>query len=136
LGKSPYGDAWRAAKPENYRSQTGRSLAAVNSAVEIIKAAGVSAVFVLSACPFRAPEIEETRAVLATYGLAVAPVAVTDRRAFARAVATGRAVTEFDPQGKAAEEIRTLWQWLKEQMPNGKNDRIGSIYAPQRASRT
>ena len=92
---------------------TAFDLAAANSAVEIVKAAGVSAVFVLSACPFRAPEIEETRAVLASYGLEVAPVAVTERRAFARAVATGRAVTEFDPQGKAAEEIRALWQWLE-----------------------
>jgi chromosome partitioning protein len=113
---------------------TAFDLAAASSAVEIVKAAGVSAVFVLSACPFRAPEIEETRVVLASYGLAVAPVAVTERRAFARAIATGRAVTEFDPQGKAAEEIRTLWQWLKERMANGKDHRIGSIHAAHRAS--
>ncbi len=106
---------------------TAFDLAAANSAFEIVKAAGVSAVFVLSACPFGL--------LLASCGLEVAPVAVTERRAFARAVATGRAVTEFDPQGKAAEEIRALWQWLKEQMANGKNDRISSIHAPQRASR-
>ena len=43
-------------------------------------------------------------------------LATRDRRAFARAVATGRAVTEFEDHGKAAEEIRALWKWLKEQM--------------------
>jgi len=91
-------------------------IAAVGSAVDIVKAAGVRAVFVLSACPFRSPEIAETRTVLAEYGLPIAPVEIIDRRAFARAVATGRAVTEFESDGKAATEIRALWAWLKEQM--------------------
>jgi len=46
--------------------------------------------------------------ILSDYGLRVAPVTITERRAFARAVATGRAVTEFEPDGKAAEKVRTL----------------------------
>jgi len=93
---------------------TAFDIAAAGSAVDIVQAAGVRAVFVLSACPFRSPEIAETRAVLAGYGLPVAPTEITDRRAFARAVASGRAVTEFESSGKAAEEIRALWLWLKE----------------------
>lgn len=95
---------------------TAFDIAAAGSAVDIVKAAGIRAVFVLSACPFRSPEIAEARAVLAEYGLPIAPVEIIDRRAFARAVATGRAVTEFESDGKAAGEIRILWNWLKEQM--------------------
>jgi chromosome partitioning protein len=95
---------------------TAFDIAAAGGAVDIVKAAGVRAVFVLSACPFRSPEIAETRTVLAEYGLPIAPVEIIDRRAFARAVATGRAVTEFESDGKAATEIRALWAWLKEQM--------------------
>ncbi len=95
---------------------TAFDIAAAGSAVDIVKAAGVEAVFVLSACPFRSPEIAETRAVLAEYGLPIVPIEIVDRRAFARAVATGRAVTEFESDGKAAGEIRALWNWLKEQM--------------------
>jgi chromosome partitioning protein len=91
-------------------------LAAVESAARIVKAAGTRAVMVLSACPIRAPEIAETRAALAGFGLPVAPAAIHDRRAYARAVATGAAVTEFDAGGKAAAEIRELWTWLWEQM--------------------
>lgn len=94
---------------------TAFDVAAVGSAVDIVRAASVRAVLVLSACPFRAPEIAETRRLLAEQGLPIAPIAITDRRAFARAIATGRAVTEFDPTGKAAEEVRDLWQWLMEQ---------------------
>lgn len=95
---------------------TAFDLAAAENMVAIVKAAGIRAAFVLSACPFRAPEIGETRGVLADYGLPVAPVEITDRRAFARAVASGRAVTEFESDGKAAGEIRDLWTWLVEQM--------------------
>jgi chromosome partitioning protein len=95
---------------------TAFDLAAAGSAVQIVRAAGVRAAFVLSACPFRAPEIVETRHVLETFGFPIAPTVITDRRAFARAVATGRAVTEFESEGKAAEEIRALWTWIKEQL--------------------
>ena len=95
---------------------TAFDLAAVSNAVEIVRAAKKNAVLVLSACPFRSPEIAETRQVLSEYGLPVCPYDVTDRRAFSRAVATGRAVTEFEEEGKAAAELRALWNWLKEQM--------------------
>lgn len=87
-------------------------LAAVPAAVEIIRAAKVKGAFVLSACPFRAPEIAETRAALEAYGLPIVPHEITDRRAFSRAVTSGSAVTEFEAEGKAAEEIRALWEWI------------------------
>jgi hypothetical protein len=60
----------------------------------------VKAAFELSARPFRAPEIAETRRALADYDMPVAPVEITDRRAFSRAIASGRAVTEFEADGE------------------------------------
>jgi chromosome partitioning protein len=93
-------------------------LAAVGNAVDIVRAAGVPAALVLNACPSRAPEIAEAREALARFGLPVAPLEISERRAFARAVATGRAVTEFDPHGKAAEEIRGLWAWIEAELLN------------------
>lgn len=95
---------------------TAFDIAAARSAVDIVKASGVSGVFVLSACPFRSPEIAEARIILADYNFPISPVEITDRRAFARAVSTGRAVTEFESDGKAAGEIRALWIWLKERI--------------------
>lgn len=95
---------------------TAFDIAAVANAVKIIKAANVKFVFVLSACPFRSPEIEETRELLKQYTAPIAPTAIIDRRSFARAIAGGKAVTEFEVDGKAALEIKTLWNWLKEQI--------------------
>jgi chromosome partitioning protein len=91
-------------------------LAALDNVVRIVRAAKAKAAFVISAAPFRAPEIGEARTVLARFEMPIAPVTITDRCAFARAVITGRAVTEFEPDGKAAEEVTALWQWIKETM--------------------
>lgn len=89
-------------------------LGAINSSFNIVNASGVKGAFVLSACPFRAPEIGETKDVLAAYAMAICPVEITDRRAFSRALSSGRAVTEFESDGRAAGEIRNLWNWIKE----------------------
>jgi chromosome partitioning protein len=94
---------------------TAFDLAAVAGTVAMVKALAVKAVLVLSACPSRSPEIAEARQVLAGYELPVYDGEITDRRAFARAVASGRAVTEFESDGKAAGEIRNLWKWIKGQ---------------------
>jgi chromosome partitioning protein len=87
-------------------------LAAVGVTTAMVQALGSKAVFVLSACPVRALEVEETREALKGYSLPVFTGQITDRRAFARALVDGRGVTEFEPNGKAAEEIRALWRWL------------------------
>lgn len=89
---------------------TAFDLAAVGASVNLVQAAGTLGLIVMSACPFRAPEIPEMRNLLKDYGLPIARTQITDRRAFARAVSTGQAVTEFETHGKAAEEIRALWR--------------------------
>jgi chromosome partitioning protein len=91
-------------------------LGAAGAALGITRAARRRAAFVLNACPARAPETAEARRALRDLGEDVAPIAVGDRRAFSRAVASGQAVTEFDADGKAAREVRALWKWIKEKL--------------------
>jgi chromosome partitioning protein len=99
---------------------TAFDITAIEPTVNLVRAAALRAVFVLSACPHRAPEIEETRDFLTRYGYPIFPGQITERRSFARAVASGRAVTEFETHGKAADEIRSLWTWLDKELLNGK----------------
>jgi chromosome partitioning protein len=91
---------------------TAFDLAAVAATVALARAAQTPTAFVLTACPARAPEVAEARTALATHGFPVAPVLIGERRTYARAIAGGYAVTEYEPQGKAAQEIATLWRWL------------------------
>jgi chromosome partitioning protein len=95
-------------------------LRAIRATVEIVRAAGARAVIVLNACPpargaAEASVTAEARQVLTTYQLTVAPVAIIQRAALSHALNDGRAVTEFEPDGKAAEELRNLWRWISEQ---------------------
>jgi chromosome partitioning protein len=95
-------------------------LRAIGATVEVVKAAGTRAAIVLNACP-PAPRagaeaaltMEARRSLEAAHGLPVVPAAITQRAALAHALIDGRAVTEFEPTGKAAAELRALWRYLE-----------------------
>jgi chromosome partitioning protein len=46
----------------------------------------------------------------------VAPVHIVMRNAYQDAQGAGLGVTEFEPEGKAAQEIRGLWTWIEKKM--------------------
>lgn len=90
--------------------------ATIEQSVRLVVAAGRPGWLVLNACPARAPEVAETRAAITGRELQRVPIEIGERRAYARAVATGRSVSEFDSGGAAAREMRDLWCYLSEQM--------------------
>lgn len=90
-------------------------IAAASRTVSIVNAAQKPAAFILSQCPSRALEIPEVRRALSRYSLPIIPVMIGFRASYARALASGRAVTEFEGEGKAAQEIRILYKWIKSQ---------------------
>jgi chromosome partitioning protein len=105
-------------------------LRAIKATVALVREASTSAVIVLNACsPGRgvaeASVTTEARQALAVYGLPVSPVAVTQRAAFSHALNDGRAVTELEPDGKAAAELRQLWRWIGEQASAAEVERAG-----------
>lgn len=64
-------------------------------------------VFVLSDCPPRAPEIEEAREALLKLGRPVfGPI--NNWRSMWRSLIAGQAVSEYEPDGKPAEEIQAV----------------------------
>lgn len=50
-------------------------------------------------------------------GLMVCPVYLEHRKPYASSLAKGLGVTEFEPKGKAAGEIRKLWAFLNDKNP-------------------
>jgi chromosome partitioning protein len=95
-------------------------LRAIRATVEIVQEAKAKAVIVLNACGAgrgiaEASVTTEARQQLAVYGVPVAPVAITQRAALAHALNDGRAVTEYEPDGKAADELKSLWRWISGQ---------------------
>ena len=54
---------------------------------------------------------EDARAAISERNV-VAPVTLGHRSAYANAWIDGRSVEEYDPKGKAADEIRALYTWM------------------------
>jgi chromosome partitioning protein len=66
---------------------------------------------VLNSCPIQGTRHKEARAALAPL-LPVAPVELHYYMAFADAQNDGRSVEEYEPNGKAAQEIGLLFDWM------------------------
>lgn len=99
-------------------------LAAIGDSVAIARQVGKPGAIVLNCCPppTRHGEtaiVQEARDALEVYEMPVAPVAVSQRAAFSHALIDGRAVTEFEKKGKAADEIRAFWKWVKKELDRG-----------------
>jgi chromosome partitioning protein len=84
---------------------------ATPATVETIKRLDKPAAFVLTQTPPRSYRIREAERGLSVLGM-VAPVHIVLRNAYQDAQGAGLGVTEFEPEGKAAEEIRALWKWI------------------------
>lgn len=74
------------------------------------------AAVVLNAAPPRAGELEQARALVERMNLPLAPVALSNLVAYARAIAAGQGVTEYEPGGKAAREVEELLGWITQHL--------------------
>jgi len=87
-------------------------LEAIETTLMLSKVADRPAYVVLNAVPPRSSIGKEAAEGLTARGARVAPHQLTHRAAFAHGVIDGRTAQEFEPQGKAAEEIEALYRWL------------------------
>lgn len=99
-------------------------LRAISATADIIGKAGLTGCIVLNQCPpprgFGEPTLTaEARSVAASLGLPVAPPVLSLRSAFSYALNDGQGVTEFEPTGKAAHEMRAFWSYIKKAYLNG-----------------
>ena len=83
-------------------------LDAIASTVEIVTSANAHSAVILNAAP-RGRLIDEARSALEGQGVSVLPVIIYQRAAYSHAVIDGRAVHEYEPEGKAAQEIARLY---------------------------
>lgn len=86
----------------------------LSATLDLVRMGQREAVVVLNAVPSRGPDTEEAREVISNYGATVAPIALGHRAAFQHAGINGLGVVEYEPGGKAAYEIRELFDWLRD----------------------
>jgi chromosome partitioning protein len=98
-------------------------LAAVRATGDLAEIARRPALCVLNAAPPRSPVTEEARASITRRSLPCSAVVVHQRAAFTHAVIDGRVAQEYEPNGKAAQEIVALFDDLcaRLNMPTGRH---------------
>lgn len=71
--------------------------------------------FVLNQTPPRGCRVSEAATALNSLGVLALPY-IGQRNDHQDALGAGLAVTEFAPEGKAADEMRALWRWISKQL--------------------
>jgi chromosome partitioning protein len=65
-------------------------------------------------------EVTQTREVIEAMGAKAAPVVLHRRKAHRDASASGQSVQELDASSKAANEVASLWAWVRAEMQGGE----------------
>jgi chromosome partitioning protein len=88
-------------------------LKAIGTSGDLAALAKKEAVVVLNAVPHQGKLAEEAGEAVRGYGLSTAPVRLTQRAAYVHSLTAGQAAMEFEPEGKAAQEIIELYKWTR-----------------------
>ena len=85
---------------------------AMTRTVDLIKAFSKRAAVVLTFCPPVGKELEEAQEAVSQLDIELCPVRIGNRIAFSRAQQSGQTAQEYESQGKAAEEIKQLYEYM------------------------
>jgi chromosome partitioning protein len=91
--------------------------------LDLVRYYSKPAAVVLTFCPHIGRELADTEDAIKHLGATLCPVRIGNRIAFSRAQQTGLAAQEYEPDGKAAEEIKHLYQYMCIHMKEAKHER-------------
>ncbi|MEB3311998.1 MAG: ParA family partition ATPase [Snowella sp.] len=91
-------------------------LRAIGSTIDLVKIADKPASIILNTVPPRGGLAEDAKKAIAIYEISVCPVYIKNRAAFSNSLTAGLTAQEYEPQGKAAAEIKQLYKWICKQM--------------------
>lgn len=91
-------------------------LRAIKATIQIAKLADKQAVVILNVVPSRGTAAEEARDAIKVYDVKVSPCHMGDRAAYKHSMTAGLGVMEYEPKGKATEEIMKLYKWVCRQV--------------------
>lgn len=96
-------------------------LEAVTNTLSLVQTTGKPVTVVMNAVGASGREADEAADAIASLGIDVCPIRLVNRVAFARALISGQAAQEFQPDGKAAKEIEQLHLFVCSRMSKCTN---------------
>jgi chromosome partitioning protein len=88
----------------------------IETTIDLVKIAGKRASVVLNAVPPLGSLGDEAEQALKELGADVSPLRIHQRVAFVHAQKFGKSAPEYDEEGKAAQEIKELYRWIKRRL--------------------
>lgn len=97
-------------------------LESIADSVEAVSSRGKPYSVVLNRVPWLTREGDEAAEFMASASVPVAPCRLGERSAFRKAMISGQSVLEYEPHGKAAEEVQALYEFIcgELKVPTGK----------------
>jgi chromosome partitioning protein len=107
---------------------------AVTKTLELVGHYNKPSAVVLTFCPIQGREVADTEDAVRKLGATIAPVRIHNRISYSRAQQTGQTAQEFEPDGKAALEIKRLYDYtcihlLKGAKAHGRPPKLASSRA-------
>lgn len=87
-------------------------LKAIGSSIELARLAKTPFFVVVNAVPPRGSLGTEANSAIATYDAPVAPPQLSMRAAYYHCLVNGQVAQEYEPSGKAADEVEALYKWV------------------------
>lgn len=87
-------------------------LKAISSSIELARLAKKPFFVIVNAVPPRGSLGAEADSAIATYDAPVAPPQLSMRAAYYHCLVNGQVAQEYEPSGKAAEEVNALYKWV------------------------
>jgi chromosome partitioning protein len=94
----------------------GFDISAQRITAEVVKRLKKNASFIITKCPPRGKETQETKSILSGLGFGSANQKISNLKAYKDAAICSLSVLEYEPLGKAANEIKELFNWMEKQM--------------------
>ncbi|WP_413176457.1 ParA family partition ATPase [Anabaena azotica] len=93
-------------------------LRAISDTIDLVRLAQKDAIAIalLNCVPTRGTLGDEAAEAIKQYSIPIAPVKISERTAFVRCLSAGLTVMEYEPKGKASEEIWQLYKWICQQV--------------------
>lgn len=91
-------------------------LRAIGDTIDLVNLASKTATVVLNAVPPRGSLADEAVEAIAPLGVSIAPIRIGQRAAFVHSLTAGQTAQEYEPEGKAAEEIQQVYKWMCKQL--------------------
>jgi chromosome partitioning protein len=100
---------------------------AITNTLDLVRTKSASVFVVMNSIAPQGNEAQEAAEAIAGLNAPVCPIQLVNRVAFSRSLIAGQTAQEFEPGGKAAQEIEKMYAFMCTHLPTFMSDQKGNV---------